>query len=163
MYKIITAIIFLWVSLLSMNGQAYDTLRYRNRSVVIDTTGFIELSIPNLKQEEDPPYRMIHYVYKREYTAVTHSCQSASYILVYLGHPLTSYFHPGTVYEVYDNGNNQYGGTSIRAKSDGLFYRYDTFLDGYVGVAYYFVREEDLNVFDNVLNKIILLDNKIVD
>ncbi len=66
--------------------------------------------------------------------------------------------HPNINYETYFQAPNRYGGWTEKCRSDdGMYFRWDTFkeyVNNKLSVMYYYVREEDLELFERILDDI---------
>lgn len=138
----------------SMLDQVRDTVMYGNCAIIVDmdTVGFRK---PMVRHDEDGNCGR-QYVYLRQYE---HSQSSlASYIFMFLGDCLLPYMLDNPDYWLYSQRENRYGGLSMKwCNNDGLYFRHDTYKEyvGYkVSVAYYFVREEDLELFEHILDNV---------
>ncbi len=152
MKKTILTLILSVTFVTSVLGQMRDTLELYGSEVIIETEGF---KSPMQQKDEHGTYGWL-YVYLRQYEKPQKN--SASYVWVYYGSPLCSYMHPGINYQVYFQGANRYGGQTEKCRSDdGLYFRQDTYkqyVNYRVSVMYYYVREEDLELFDRILDNV---------
>ena len=97
------------------------------------------------------------YYYVRKYEQPQRT--SASFILVFAGHYPLSYYMPEEMeHEVYSQSMNRYGGRTEKCRSsDSLYFRQDTYkeyFDERLSVQYYYVREEDVAMFDRIMEEI---------
>ncbi len=136
----------------SMYGQGCDTLELHGCQVILDMKGFKQFM---LKTDEDGNYAWT-YTYIRQYEQPQKT--SASYIFIYCVSPPCSYMFPNINYETYFQAPNRYGGRTEKCRSDdGMYFRWDTFkeyVNNKLSVMYYYVREEDLELFERILDDI---------
>ncbi len=152
MKKTVMTLILSVAFVTSVFGQVCDTLELYGSEVIIETEGFKS----PMQKEDDNGFKTWLYVYLRKYEKPQK--RSAAYLLVYYGSPLCSYIFPDINYKVYFQGANCYGGQTEKCRSDdGLYFRQDTYkqyVNYRVSVMYYFVREEDLELFDRILDNV---------
>lgn len=152
MKKTIATLILSAVCIVSVSGQVCDTLKLYNCDVIMELKGF---KLFREQADEHGTYAWT-YVYLRQYEQPQK--YSASYIWIYFGDPLCSYMHSNINYETYFQAQNRYGGMTEKSRSDdGLYFRWDTYKEYFnekVSVMYFYVREEDLELFERILDDI---------
>ncbi|MCX4333593.1 MAG: hypothetical protein OSJ55_01810 [Bacteroidales bacterium] len=152
MKKTVMTLILSVAFVTSVLGQVCDTLELYGSEVIIETEGFKS----PMQKEDDNGFKTWLYVYLRKYEKPQK--RSAAYLLVYYGSPLCSYIFPDINYQVYFQGTNRYCGQTEKCCSDdGLYFRQDTYkqyVNYRVSVMYYYVREEDLELFDRILDNV---------
>ncbi len=137
----------------SVFGQVRDTLDLYSCDVILETEGFRRP--PMVQSDSHRSYGWL-YIYLKQYERPQK--HSAGYLWVYYGDPLCSYMFPNIDYQVYFQGDNRYGGKTEKCRSDdGLYFRQDTYkqhVNYRVSVMYFFVREEDVELFDRILDNV---------
>lgn len=152
MKKIFIAFFICIVFCISMSGQVRDTLKYGSYRIILNIEGF---SNPIVQWDDECGELSRQYVYLREYEQLKKYPAS---ILICMLPPVSEFnYHTYVDSRLYCENDNRYGGVTKKyCSDDGLYFRYDTY-GGYfsrIKVMYYFVREEDLDFFDSILDNV---------
>lgn len=153
MKKTMITFILIMACAVSVSGQVRDTLDLYGCDVILETDGFRR---PPMMRTDDNGFKTWYYIYLKQYERPQK--HSAAYINIYYGYPLCSYMFPNIDYQVYFQDDNRYGGKTEKCLSDdGLYFRQDTYkqhVNYRVSVMYFFVREEDVELFDRILDNV---------
>lgn len=150
MKRFIIAVALSIVYFAPLSGQARDTLTLYGCEFILNLEGFKEF------KNSTVGYTMKHYYYVKKYEDP--QIASASFIVAYCGEPLSSFIYPDIDYQVYSLYENNYGGQTVKCRSnDGLYFRQDAYKDfvhNRVSIMYHYVRKEDLDFFDRILDNV---------
>lgn len=153
MKKTMITFVLIMACAVSVSGQVCDTLDIYDCDIILETEGFRR---PPMMRTDDNGFKTWYYIYLRQYEKPQK--YSASYILVLYSSPIDSYLSSDMGYQVYFQGDNRYGGQTEKCRSDdGLYFRQDTYkqyVNYRVTVMYYYVREEDVELFDRILDNV---------
>lgn len=154
--KLIIVITALFIGKIQAFSQQRDTIYYGNNSLSVDITGFKE--IERLRQHYYDGYSR-QYVYLREYDNDMLSYAGAAYFVLYSGYPIFSYLPIRKDYRLCRRAYNKYGGESVLSERNGLYFGYETYCNRHLSITYYNVKKDELKVFIDMLQSVILLDH----
>lgn len=138
--------------------QVADTLHWNGTSIVIDISNFIQP--PICLNGHDGSFSR-QYIFNRMYTDENFASadtatirKTAAYIWLYAGKPLDSFCTEKNGTEILYSGINRNGGKVLKYVKDGLYFRHDTYCDGHMAVTYNYVRKEDRETFEKILDNV---------
>ena len=139
--------------------KATDTLHWEKTSIVIDINSFIQP--PICMTGHDGSFSR-QYIFNRNYSEenLSHGNteairKPAAYIWVYAGKPLCGFCAEKNE-EILYSGINRNKGRVLKYVRSGLYFRYDSYCDGHIVVTYNYVREEDRETFEKILDNVII-------
>jgi len=86
--------------------------------------------------------------------------KAAAYIWLYARKPLDSFCTEKNGTEILYSGINRNRGKVLKYAKDGLYFRHDTYCDGHMAVTYNYVRKEDRETFEKILDNVYLTCRK---
>ena len=139
--------------------KATDTLHWENTSIIIDIDSFIQP--PICMTGHDGSFSR-QYIFNKNYSGEDLSHRDteairkpAAYIWVYAGKPLCGFCTEKNE-EILYSGINRNEGRVLKYVRSGLYFRYDSYCDGHIVVTYNYVREEDRETFEKILDNVII-------